>query len=372
MKVAIVHYWLVGMRGGEKVVEALCEMFPEADVYTNVFVPEAISDTIKQRVVDTTFIQKLPRAAKWYQRYLPLMPLALEQLDLSDYDLVISSESGPAKGVIVHHQALHVCYCHTPMRYLWDMYHDYLGTAGRLSRLLIRPLTHYLRMWDVSTAARVDQFVTNSEYVAQRVMKYYRRDAVVIPPPVETEAFSPSEERGDFYLVVGQLVRYKRADLAVEAFNRLGKPLVVIGDGDCHAAIKRAAKSNIELLGWQPTSVLRDYYARCRALVFPGIEDFGIVPVEAMASGRPVIAYRKGGATETIVDGETGIFFDEQTPESLGEAVTRFERTEQQFVPARIVAHAGSFDQRYFKQRMQDTIDRLLDRRERTIPPAST
>lgn len=359
MKVAIVHYWLVGMRGGEKVVEALCEMFPDADVFTHVYDPNTISETIKRHQIRTTFVQRLPRAKRWYQRYLPLMPLALEQLDLGEYDLVISSESGPAKGVIVGPDTAHVCYCHTPMRYLWDMYGQYLSNAGFITRTAMRPLIHYLRLWDVSTAARVDRFVTNSAYVGRRVMKYYRRDSAVIPPPVETEAFKPNSEIGDHYLFVGQLVRYKRADLAVEAFNRLGRKLVVIGDGEQFRPIKREAGSNITLMGWQPASVLREQYARCRALIFPGLEDFGIVPVEAMASGRPVIAYGKGGALETIVEGRTGTFFAEQTADSLAEAVERFEAMESDLSPNHIAEHARQFDKAVFKRRMGQLIEEV-------------
>lgn len=362
MKVAIVHYWLVGMRGGEKVVEALCEMYPEADIFTHVFDPAATSETIKRHRISTTFIQRLPRARRWYQRYLPLMPLALEQLDLRDYDLVISSESGPAKGVVVSPEAVHICYCHTPMRYLWDMYHDYLGGAGRLTRLLMRPLTHYLRMWDVTTAARVDRFVTNSAYVGSRVEKYYRRESSVVAPPVDTAAFQPSAERDDYYLFVGQLVGYKRADLAVAAFNETGRRLLVIGDGEQYGKIKRMAGSNVELLGWQSAAALAEFYARCRALVFPGREDFGIVPVEAMAAGRPVLAYGRGGALETVVDGTTGLFFQEQRPEALRECVERFEQVESQFSAEAIAEHARRFDASVFKGRMRGVIDDALRR----------
>jgi glycosyltransferase involved in cell wall biosynthesis len=362
LKVAIVHYWLIGMRGGEKVVEALCEMFPEADIFTHVFDPGAISETIKQHSVTTTFIQRLPRAKRWYQRYLPLMPLALEQLDLRDYDLVISSESGPAKGVVVSPEAVHICYCHTPMRYLWDMYHDYLGNAGRMTRALMRPLTHYIRIWDVTTAARVDRFVTNSAYVGSRVEKYYRRESSVVPPPVDTAAFRPSAERDDHYLLVGQMVRYKRADLAVEAFSGTSRRLVVIGDGEQYSKIKRMAGRNIELLGWQSAPALAEHYARCRALIFPGLEDFGIVPVEAMAAGRPVIAYGRGGALETVVDGTTGLFFHEQTPEALLAAVDQFEKIEGSFSADSIEDLARRFDKSVFKERMGRVIEEALER----------
>ncbi|WP_457570823.1 glycosyltransferase family 4 protein [Desulfovulcanus sp.] len=360
MKVAIAHYWLVGMRGGEKVVEAFCNLFPDADIFTHVYDPASISDTIKKHRICTTFIQKLPRAIRYYQCYLPLMPLALEQLDLRGYDLVISSESGPAKGVVVGPETLHVCYCHTPMRYVWDMYHDYREGAGRLKRLFMSPLIHYLRMWDLASASRVDHFIANSAYVARRIEKHYRREAKVIPPPVDTQSFTPSSDRGDFYLMVGQLVRYKRPDLAVEAFNKMGKKLVVIGDGEMMADIKSKAEPNIHIMGWQPFSVIRDCYARCRALIFPGQEDFGIVPVEAMASGRPVIAYKRGGVLDSLIDGVTGVFFEHQTAEALIDAVERYERRENDFDPKVISEHAKQFDRDKFLERMQNLIAKWM------------
>ena len=353
MKVALVHYWLVSMRGGEKVLEALCELYPDADIYTHVLDPDAISPTLARHRIHTPFIQKLPKATKWYQKYLPLMPMALEQLDLRRYDLVISSESGPAKGIIVSPHACHICYCHSPMRYLWDMYPEYYASAGRLTRWMMPWLIHKLRIWDVTTAARVDHFIANSNYVAQRIERYYRRSATVINPPVETRSFASSPDPGDFYLVMGQLVPYKRVDVAVEAFNLLGKPLVVIGEGEQAQSLQALAKDNITFLGWQAFDVIKDYLSRCRALIFPGVEDFGIVPVEAMASGRPVIAFNQGGATETVIGGVSGMLFDEQTPQSLAAAVERFEREQDRFDSDDIVAHARTFDRDIFKQKIQ-------------------
>ena len=352
LKVAIVHYWLVGMRGGEKVVEALCEMFPQADLFTHVYVPEAISTTINRHRVRTSFISSLPRAAARYQRYLPLMPMALEQLDLRGYDLILSSESGPAKGIIPPAGALHLCYCHSPMRYIWNMFHDYRERSGPLTRLLMPPLSHYLRTWDAISATRVQGFAANSRTVARRLHTYYRRDATVIHPPVDTQAFAPvpAAEWGDFYLMAGELVAYKRSDLAVEAFNRMGKPLVVAGGGEMLARLKAQAGPTVSVLGPQSFAALRSLYGRCRALVFPGEEDFGIVPVEAMASGRPVIAFRRGGVTETVVDGRTGLFFDQQTPDAIIEAVIRCERTD--FDPDEIVMHARRFGADVFKADM--------------------
>lgn len=328
----------------------LGRMFPDADVYSHVVDESVATVLLGDRPVKTTFISRLPAAKRFYQTYLPLMPLALEQLDLTRYDLVISSESGPAKGIITAPEALHVCYCHSPMRYVWDMYHQYRAEAGAITRFLMPPLAHYLRIWDRASADRVDHFVANSAFVARRIWKYYRREAAVIHPPVAVQDFSLSEQRDDFYLMVGQLVRYKRADLAVEAFTRMGKRLVVIGEGEQLKELRRIAGPNVAFLGHQPFNVIRDHYARCRALIFPGIEDFGMVPVEAMASGRPVIALRQGGALETVLDGETGIFFDQQTSESLTDAVLRFEACESDFNPAAIRAHAERFGPSRFRE----------------------
>src|SRR6202158_1548512 len=365
MKVAIIHYWLVGMRGGEKVIEALCEMYPQADIFTHVYVPEMVSDRIRQHRVIPTFINALPRAAKMYKTYLPLMPLALEQIDLSGYDLIISSESGPAKGIIPPSDAIHVCYCHTPMRYIWNMYHQYRNGAGRLARLMMPPLTHYLRMWDVTSAARVDSFVANSATVARRIHRYYGADSVVIHPPVDTGAFSiaAAGELDDYYLMAGELVSYKRPDLAVRAFNDMKLKLVVIGGGEMLDEIRRLAGPSVTVLGAQPFDVLKQHYARCRALIFPGEEDFGMVPVEAMASGRPVVAFGRGGATETVANGVSGVFFAEQTAGAMSSAVNNLAGIE--INPEKIAAHASQFGRDQFFQKMRAHIDGLLAEKAR-------
>ncbi|WP_404933487.1 glycosyltransferase [Nitratireductor sp. L15S-10] len=364
MRVAIVHYWLVSMRGGEKVVEALCDMYPEADIFTLVYDERRVSEKIRRHRVIPSFLQKIPGARRHYQSLLPLMPFALESLDVSGYDLIISSESGPAKGITPGPQATHVCYCHSPMRYVWDHYHFYRANAGLPTRLLMPWIAPALRAWDVTTAARVDAFVANSRHVADRIGKYYRRRAIVLNPPVNVDEFAPATELGDYYLVAGQLVGYKRVDLAVRAFTRMDRKLVVIGEGPEMAALKRLAGPNVSFLGRAPFAQLKDMLARCRALVFPGTEDFGIVPVEAMASGRPVIAHASGGVLDSIVPDQTGLLFNEQSEAGLIEAVHRFEAMEGRFRPEDIRRHAQQFSDAHFKQRMQQIIEEEMARRK--------
>lgn len=363
MKVCIIHYWWMSNRGGESVCAALAELFTDADIFLHVsddtvvksVLPSSFTGSIKK-----TFIEKLPFSGKHYQKYLPLMPLALEQLDLSDYDLVLSSESGPAKGVITRPDAVHICYCHSPMRYVWDMYHEYCGSAGRLIRLLFPFIAHRLRIWDRLSADRVDHFIANSGFVASRIRKFYRRDSDVIFPPVNVSEFSAELSRGEFYLSLGQLVPYKRADLTVETFNRLGLPLVVVGEGELYETLKSKAGPNVTVMGRQPFEVIRDLLQRCKGLIFPGVEDFGIVPVEAMASGAPVIAYARGGALETVIDGITGIHFHEQTVEGLMDAVGKLERGDLEFDPKVLRTHAEKFSKERFKQQMQEFIEQRL------------
>lgn len=342
-RVAIVHYWLVSMRGGERVLERLLGLFPGADLFTNVYDEARMSHAIRAARVQTTWINRLPLSKRFYQYYLPLMPMALEQLDLTGYDLVISSESGPAKGVIAGPQAQHLCYCHSPMRYLWDHYHLYRKDANPLARAAMPLIYHRMRQWDMSSSARVDTIVANSSFIQDRVRKYWRRESQVIHPPVDTRLFTPSLEVEDHYLWVGQMVPYKRPDLAVEAFNRTGLPLLMVGEGSMLAKLRRIAGPNIHFVPRLGFDDLRRAYARARGLVFTAEEDFGIVPVEAMASGRPVLAYGRGGVLDSVVPGETGLFFDEQTPESLADGVARFERWLPQFDPRQAVARSNLF-----------------------------
>ncbi len=360
MRVAIVHYWLVTMRGGEKVVEELCKIYPQAEIFTLVCDPEKLSPLLKSKKIHTSFLQKIPGARRHYQKMLPLMPFALEQFDLQAYDLVISSESGPAKAVVARPDALHVCYCHSPMRYVWDHYHVYRRDLGRLGKFVMTIAAPFLRIWDVTTSARVDAFIANSAHVARRIRRVYNREATVIYPPVAVDDFKPVDETGDFYLCAGQLVAYKRVDIAVRAFTRLNKRLVVIGEGAQMAELKKIAGPTIEFLGFQPFAALKDNLARCKALIFPGEEDFGILPVEAMASGRPVIAYDSGGARETVTSDAVGIKFPEQTEESLIEAVRKFEANEARFDKAAIRRHAESYSAAVFRKRISDFIDANL------------
>jgi glycosyltransferase involved in cell wall biosynthesis len=289
------------------------------------------------------------------------MPFALEQLDLSRYDLVVSSESGPAKAVITAPRALHICYCHSPMRYVWDQYHIYREDAGALTRLFMSVMSPLLRIWDTASATRVDHFVANSQFVAVRIRKFYGRRATVIYPPVAIERFDICTRPGDYYLCAGQLVRYKRIDLAIQAFRNTGRRLLIAGMGEEGRRLKEMGGNNIEFVGRQTDQELANLLRGCRALVFPGMEDFGIVPIEAMACGRPVIAYGAGGALETVIDRQTGILFPEQTWQSLRAAIETFEHLETEFDPIRIREHATLFDASLFKERFKRLVDEQFD-----------
>ncbi len=373
-RVAIVHYWFVNRRGGERVVEVLAEMFPQADLFTLVLDWAALPPALRSRKFTTSFLQKLPGARRHYRKLLPLFPLALEQFCLDDYDLVVSSESGPAKGIMTRPHTCHICYCHTPMRYIWDMYHHYRSTAsgGILGRALYTLAAHYVRTWDYAASARVDHFAASSANGAARIRKYYRREAAVIYPPVELASFSPSQEHDDFYLVVSPLVSYKRVDLAIAACNTLKRRLIVIGKGEGLPSLAKIAGPTITFLGFQPDGAVRDYYRRCRAFLFPGEEDIGLTPIEAQACGRPVIAYGRGGALETVVgfyprgSGDprqsTGVFFREQSVESLVEAIRSFEAVESDFSPAFIRAQVERFDVARFKTEMSAFIAEKMTR----------
>ncbi|ALN72844.1 glycosyltransferase [Aureimonas sp. AU20] len=367
MKVAIVHYWLVTMRGGEKVLEELCKLYPQADIFTLVLDEGTLSPILRKHKITTSFLQSIPGSRKHYQKLLPLMPFALEQLDVTDYDLVISSESGPAKGIVTRPDALHICYCHSPMRYIWDHYHVYRRELGLASRFVFSLVAPLLRMWDVTTAARVDAFVSNSMHVSRRIARVYGRLSTVIYPPVAVEDFEPANKIEDYYLCAGQIVTYKRVDLAVQAFTRMGKPLVVIGDGPHLEPLRRVAGPSVKFLGRCDFATLKHHLSHCRALVFPGEEDFGILPVEAMASGRPVIAYGAGGALESMGDEGAGVFFTDQSVDGLVDAVRRFEARFDEFDPSRIRKRAQRFSSARFRREMSAFVEAELARKRNTF-----
>ncbi len=361
-RIAIVHYWFVNRRGGERVVESIADMFPSADIFSLVVDHARLSPTLRGRSIKTSFLQKIPGNRRWHRQMLPLYPFALEQFDLRGYELVISSESGPAKGVLTNSRTCHICYCHSPMRYLWDFYHGYReGTSiGKISRPVFSIAAHYLRMWDTASAQRVDHFVANSQNVAARIRKQYRRDSTVIYPPVKVQAGYLADRIEDYYLVAGQLVDYKRVDLAIAACNRLGQRLHIVGEGEQFKRLRRLAGPTIHFFGALSDADLHEQYAHCRALLFPGEEDFGIVPVEALSFGRPVIAFGRGGATETVkgvypdapapVETSCGILFREQTPDSLIDAIRTFDAVEYRFTPLFIKQQAERFGETHFKE----------------------
>jgi len=370
VRVALVHDWLTGMRGGERCLHEFARLWPQADLYTLFHVPGSTSELIEDREVHASPLSRLPGAAKHYRKLLPLFPWAIERFRLSEYDLVLSSSHAVAKGIRAPAGATHVCYCFTPMRYVWDQADAYLGRG--VKRALTEPLASALRRWDRRTSGsdRVQRFVAISHTVADRIQRHYGRDSDVVYPPVDVERFSVRPEGpDDFYLVVGGFVPYKREDLAIEAFAELGRPLWVAGDGPGRAALEARAPSNVRFLGRVDDAQLADLYQRCRALVYPQDEDFGIIPVEAQASGRPVIAYGRGGATETVVPqgraeakgrAPTGVWFDTQDPGALADAVRRFEASESEFDPSVIRTHAEWFRNERFHREIRDSVAKAM------------
>ena len=395
-RVAIIHDWLTGMRGAERCLEVFCELFPQADLFTLLHVPGSVSATIESMKVTTSFVQRLPFLRQRYRYYLPVFPAAIERMDLRGYDLILSSSHCVAKGVRPPPHALHIAYIYTPMRYIWDMQETYVGQRqmGPLSRLLLRAMAGRLRRWDIAANTRVDHFVAISHHVADRIRCHYGRTAEVIYPPVETARFQIAHGTDDYYLVAGAFAPYKRVDLAIEAFNRIGRPLWIVGAGQEERRLRRLAGPGIRFLGRLPDPEVATLLSRCRALVFPGEDEFGIVPIEAMASGRPVIAYGKGGVTETVIplNGSTfnvqrselkdalnleprtlnveqgtptGVFFHEPTPESLIQAIQLFEEHEGLFQAERLRDHSLQFDRAVFKAQIGSFIQaRFTERRE--------
>jgi glycosyltransferase involved in cell wall biosynthesis len=364
-RVAIVHDWLNGMRGGEKTLEAILELFPEADVFTLLLDREKISETIGKQKITMSFIQHMPFVQSKYRHFLPLFPMAVASLDLSGYDLVISTSHCVAKGARPPDEALHICYCFSPMRYVWVFQEEYFGRSW-LRRLLLAPILVGLRRWDRGSCKRVDHFVAISRTVANRIAQFYGRESTVIYPPVDTDFFVPAEQEGDSFLIVSALVPYKRIDVAIQAFNELHLPLAIIGDGPEYRRLEKMAGENVSFRGWVTDQEVRTAYQGCRALVFPGIEDFGLTPVEAQACGKAVIAFGQGGVRESVRDGETGILFREQSVEALVEAVRAFERSNFDASVAR--ENSLRFSREVFKSRLREYLTRRceefdLDRR---------
>jgi len=365
MRVAIIHDWLTVNAGAEKVLKQMLLLYPQAEIFTLVdFLPEEDRSFLGSHKVHTSFIQKLPRARKSYRSYLPLMPLAIEQFDLSGFDLVLSSSYAVAKGVLTGPDQVHVCYCHSPIRYAWDLQPQYLRESGLdrgLKSVIARIILSYIRMWDVRTANGVDHFIANSTFIARRIRKVYGRESVVIPPPVDIPDTLPNSIREDYYITASRLVPYKRIDLIIEAFNRMpDRKLVVIGSGPMLDQMKRLAKHNVSVLGYQPQEVLEKHLADARAFVFAAEEDFGIAPVEAQAFGTPVIAFGKGGILDSVIEGETGTFFAEQTAESIRAAVVEFEQTSMEWDHEKISRHALEFHPKTFRRKLAEKIKSAL------------
>ena len=377
MKVAIVHDWIMSMRGGEKCLEVFCELFPDATVFTLVHNKGVASETIENMDIRTSFIQNLPKSMSWYRNYLPLFPKAIESFDLSGYDLVLSSSHCVAKGAKIPKGAKHICYCYTPMRYIWFFFNEYFGSENILKRKFISHVAKRLKKWDLKTNKNVDYFVAISDNVKNRIKSIYDRDADVIYPPVDVDNFSISHEDEGFYLIVSALVPYKRIDLAIQGFNKTEKRLVIIGTGNVERELRKKAKPNIQFIGYASPDNLKGFYYNCSAVIFPGEEDFGIVPVEAQACGKSVIAYGKGGVLETVIPLQpiahspqpTGVFFFEQTPEALIEAIEIFEKNKDKFVPEKIRENSLRFSRNIFKQRIKEYIAKSLYARNDVVLP---
>ncbi len=376
LRVALIHDWLITLGGADRVLLALHDVFPQAPVFVALHALDRLPESFRRLDVRGTWLQRLPGATRRHRCLVPLMPFAFAHLNLRGYNVLVSSRHACAKGVSVAHGAIHVCYCHTPMRYAWDLAQEYLKATQAIVRPGARAALGWLRQWDWATSQRVDYFIANSHFVAGRIRRHYGREAAVIYPPVDTEFFTPDEnsalpsvrsvplasgkapDERDFYLFVSRLVGYKRVRVAVEAFNQLGRPLVVVGDGPERRRLEAMARGNVRVVGEVSDTVLRGYYRQCRALVFPGEEDFGMVPVEAQACGRPVIAYGRGGVLESVVDGVTGMFFKEQTPEALAAAVQKADDISWDYPTIR--RHAERFSQQRFLKEITNFIGAVV------------
>ncbi|HEX6974381.1 MAG TPA: glycosyltransferase [Vicinamibacterales bacterium] len=363
---AILHDWLTGMRGGEKVLEAICELFPDAPIFTLVRVPGSVSPAIERHRIKTSPVQLIPGAGRLYRNFLPLYPAVVELFDLDGYDLVISSSHCAVKSAIRAGSATHVCYCHSPMRYAWDQFPEYFGPqqVGQFRSQLLRPVMAWLARWDASTAGRVDRFLANSQYVAGRIRRYYNRESTVVYPPVDTSFFTPSgqQDRGERFVIVSALVPYKRVDVAIEACRRIGAPLSVVGRGPEEARLRQIAGPGVEFLGWRSDDEVRALYRSARAVLLPGTEDFGMVPVEAQACGAPVVALGRGGARETVIDGLTGTLAEDGTAEAFADALARADRLAPD--RAAIRANAEQFSRERFMTEFRHAVHQAIADRE--------
>lgn len=370
MRVAIVHDWLTGMRGGEKAVDAICKIFPQAEIFTLIYKKGSLNPNIENHPIHTSFIQKLPRAIEKYRNYLPLFPLAIESFNLEGFDLIISSSHCVAKGIKKPKNAYHFCYCYTPMRYAWIFFDQYFGNYSFLKKAVVKYAINYLKKWDLATLSRVDNFIAISETIRQRIRDIYKKESKVIYPPVNTEkfAFNPDIKREDFYLCVSALVPYKKIDIIIEAFNQLkDKRVIIIGTGNIEGELREKITSkNIKMLGWADENTLLEYYQKAAGFIFPAEEDFGIAPVEAQSTGLPVIAYGKAGNTETVLpindpinlNRATGIFFYEQTADSLVKCILEFEKIKTEFNPIHIRENALKFSEEKFIENIKEFIQK--------------
>ena len=359
MKIALVHDFLVKLGGAERVLKVFAEMYPEAPIYTLLYDEAVCGKVFPAARVRTSFLQKLPLWVRKRQKFLlPLMPRAIESFDLSEFDVVISSSGAYAHGVLIPSSAKHICYCHSPMRYAWDYTHEYLQeqNAGRLKKFLANRMVHKVRQWDQIAADRVDSYIANSNHVRKRIKKYFRRDSEILFPPVDTRRFKPQKEHENYFLIVSTLSPYKKIDLAVQLFNKIGKELIIIGDGSQFEYLKSIAASNVHVMGFKDDETVKKYMENCRALIFPGEEDFGITPVEAMACGKPVLAFGKGGALETVVPGVTGEFFYEPTIASMEDGLGRLIVNELQYDAEKIHKHASEFSKQKFVEKFGEFI----------------
>jgi len=352
-KVALVFDWMTTPGGAEKVNKVLHQMFPDAPIFTSIYNQKTLPE-FQNAVVNTSFIQNLPFAQSKHQLYLGLMPYAYELFDLSNFDIVISSSHACAKGIITKPETMHLCYCHTPMRYAWDNWHTYIREykINPLIKRFAKKRIHKIRIWDRLSADRVDHFIANSQTTQRRIKKYYSHDSTVINPMIKAKDFQISSKTKGYFIAVGRLTAYKKFDLIVETFNQIGLPLKIVGTGPMENELRRQARGNIEILGYVDKKRLAELYSECEALIFPQIEDFGIAPLEAMASGRPVIAFNQGGALDTVIENKTGLFFNKQTPLHLKGAIEQYQKEKKNFKPLEIQKHAAKFDEKEFKDKL--------------------